>query len=359
MTKPAYVNDWFDVDRLCQKGLVDSQVEVLSDFWSNFATDMPLAKVHCMPAKLMLDNIEIEHAQKYIKTFDNTVRHPVNAYVNLVYLNKHLTLKLIEVFDLDCAYFWSGLGNKHDLGTVVKELQTGAVNITPSQQTQLLKPAQLPMRWFYQSNDLHPVAMRHARSLGSPWLDYLERMFKFAIGKPNRSSHISSWNNGLGSTMSATTVSLITESDCDRSDIRAVSFSWKTIFSVLANTLPIWIGGHGAADAWRSMGFDVFDDIVNHDYQYAPTLFQRSWQAVSLNQKLLHDVDRLRKLKQDLKPRFAHNQKLIFDKVIVKHWLDRFCEWPIENRRLFWQQFKKHNGFEVSCSMKFLKQYTA
>jgi hypothetical protein len=157
--------------------------------------------------------------------------------------------------------------------------------------------------------------------------------------------------------MSASTVSLITESECTHPELSAVGFSWKTIFSVMAHTIPLWLGGRGAADQWRNLGFDVFDDIVNHDYQYAPTLFQRCWQAVNLNHKLLQDQDQLSRLKLQLQPRFQYNHELLYQDVIGQHWYKKFQEWPKHHRQALWQSLSFMNEYELQRQAKGIKNY--
>ena len=54
----------------------------------------------------------------------------------------------------------------------------------------------------------------------------------------------------------------------------------------------------GCADAMRGMGLDVFDDIIDHSYQYKPTLIERCYWAFANNLELLTDLQ------------YAHNQRV-------------------------------------------------
>lgn len=60
----------------------------------------------------------------------------------------------------------------------------------------------------------------------------------------------------------------------------------KTLMAFFANQVPIIIGHPGAVDHCRQMGFDMFDDIVDHSYDYLPDSV-RVEQAIDLNQHLL------------------------------------------------------------------------
>lgn len=105
-----------------------------------------------------------------------------------------------------------------------------------------------------------------------------------------------------------TVVSLVTEPVWDQP---AAFISEKTVFAVESGTIPIWCGGWGIADAMRELGFDVFDDIVNHDYQYLDDAKQRVTQAIELNQTLLGDQDQALAIARQVLPRLERNRWLM------------------------------------------------
>ena len=92
----------------------------------------------------------------------------------------------------------------------------------------------------------------------------------------------------------------------------------KTIMSIYSGTLPIWVGGWRCADALRSFGFDVFDDIVDHSYQDLDDPFDRCYHAIERNLNLLRDFDLVHKFVQNNKSRFEHNFKLLKNNVFQK-----------------------------------------
>jgi predicted ribosome quality control (RQC) complex YloA/Tae2 family protein len=92
----------------------------------------------------------------------------------------------------------------------------------------------------------------------------------------------------------------------------------KTIMSIYSGTLPIWIGSWRCADALRSFGFDVFDDIVDHSYQDLEDPFDRCYHAIERNLNLLQDFDRVKELVQNNKSRFEHNLKLLKNSIFQK-----------------------------------------
>ena len=94
--------------------------------------------------------------------------------------------------------------------------------------------------------------------------------------------------------------------------------SEKTIMNIYSGTLPIWVGGWRCADALRSFGFDVFDDIVDHSYQDLEDPFDRCYHAIERNLNLLRDFDLVKELVQNNKSRFEHNLKLLKNNVFQK-----------------------------------------
>lgn len=60
----------------------------------------------------------------------------------------------------------------------------------------------------------------------------------------------------------------------------------KTLMAFFANQVPIIIGHPGAVEHCRQLGFDMFDDIVDHSYDSMPDDV-RVEQAIELNQHLL------------------------------------------------------------------------
>jgi hypothetical protein len=61
----------------------------------------------------------------------------------------------------------------------------------------------------------------------------------------------------------------------------------KTIMSIYGGTIPIWFGGWRIPDYMRSLGFDVFDDLVDHSYQSLDDPYRRCQQSILRNMNLL------------------------------------------------------------------------
>lgn len=115
-----------------------------------------------------------------------------------------------------------------------------------------------------------------------------------------------------------TAVSLITEPAFYE---RETIVTEKTLMAIWAGTLPIWIGGWRCADFMRNLGFDVFDDIIDHGYQTFAEPEDRCRHAVRSNQNLLRSPLDL----QSLRPRLEHNLSLLRSNIfmhLIRHTLN-------------------------------------
>jgi hypothetical protein len=65
------------------------------------------------------------------------------------------------------------------------------------------------------------------------------------------------------------------------------------------------------------LGFDLFDDIVDHSYQNMLDPLDRCYYALKLNLDLLQDFDRVSKFVKDNTSRFQHNLELCQKNIFV------------------------------------------
>ena len=111
-------------------------------------------------------------------------------------------------------------------------------------------------------------------------------------------------------------ISLITESLFFEQETR---ISEKTIMAIWGGTIPIWVGGWRHADRLRELGFDLFDDVVDHSYQTMPDPLDRCYSAIKLSIDLLQDPNQVRKFMQTNQARLEHNLKLCRQNIFSGH----------------------------------------
>jgi len=87
--------------------------------------------------------------------------------------------------------------------------------------------------------------------------------------------------------------------------------SEKTLMSIYAGHFLIWVGGYKNAEYAKKLGIDIFDDIIDHSYQYIKHPGERSVEAVRRNLKLLNDVKEQAKLREKHLNRLNENLKLV------------------------------------------------
>jgi hypothetical protein len=87
----------------------------------------------------------------------------------------------------------------------------------------------------------------------------------------------------------------------------------KTIMSIYSGHMMIWVGGWKSAEMAAKLGLDVFDDVIDHSYQYIEHPTKRSIEAVLRNMDLLTNLEYQIELKHRFAYRLADNLKLIRD----------------------------------------------
>jgi hypothetical protein len=76
--------------------------------------------------------------------------------------------------------------------------------------------------------------------------------------------------------------------------------------------VPVWLAPYRAVACYRKLGFDVFDDLVDHAYDLEPDPVKRVHMVANQIEKLCElSLDDLKQLKQDLTPRFKKNLAIL------------------------------------------------
>lgn len=111
-------------------------------------------------------------------------------------------------------------------------------------------------------------------------------------------------------------VSLITEpSFYERETLKTE----KTIMAIYGGTLPIWVGGWGIPESMRQLGFDVFDDIIDHSYEKLVDPWDRAYYAVEKNLHLLRNTKLTTDFLSANHDRLQHNVDLVEQNVFLQY----------------------------------------
>jgi hypothetical protein len=216
-----------------------------------------------------------------------------NFMINKKQINRYLLLKLVEWFNLSSyQYTWSGIGATFDMSQVLGDFNLLDKNVNVEKfRTHMLNPVSKILPYFIDTS-----------------LNVNDNIQTYTTSVVNYGSNLWVWNNVTSAIFSKSAVSLISESIAYE---KIINFTEKTLYSILGLTFPIWVGGYGQSDLWKQHGFDTFDDVINHDYQYHDTLLERCYYAIHDNLQILTDLNYAKFKKQQNIERLKQNRKLL------------------------------------------------
>jgi hypothetical protein len=251
------------------------------------------------------------HLQEYEDSYPTEC--VFNFCINKKTIHRYLTLRAVEFFNLSSyRYSYSGSCANIGDGRILQEMHLAdpaGQRFTKDLICQILGPVTIPCNFV--GRDLAPDHMIADRGAVS---DYGNNFF--------------SWISGLDKIFQSSLVSLITES-CTEDYDRVSVFTEKTFYSLLALTVPIWVGGFRNADQFKQMGFDIFEDVIDHSYQYEDAIFFRSFRAIEDNIDLLRlDLGQASDLRRDLLPRLRKNRDYLMSQQFLRWFQDRMQDWP-------------------------------
>lgn len=148
-----------------------------------------------------------------------------------------------------------------------------------------------------------------SKCLPERWLGDNKRVCSdFLVNYP--SNHSTFKNILYPNLFNQSVVSLITEPTFYE---RGCHISEKTIMAIYSGHLMIWVGGWCSADMAAKLGLDIFDDVIDHSYQYIEHPTMRCVEAVLRNLNLLNNLDYQIELRQRFSNRLANNLSLMRD----------------------------------------------
>ncbi len=231
--------------------------------------------------------------------FDNTnitTDFCFNFMINKKQMSRYLLIKFVEIFNFEhYTYSWSGLGKSFDCSIIIQELNNmHSELLTNSQKSKLLAPITISKKFVGCNGEYEDV-------------DY---------GRINYGGNYWAWNNAVHELFNRSAVSLISET---LNYQLASVFTEKTMFSVLGLTFPIWIGGYGQAAQWKKVGLDIFEDVINHNYQFKSTLVERCYWAFKDNLPILTNLNMAASLRKKHHLRLVKNRERLLDGVLQNY----------------------------------------
>lgn len=286
---------------------------IVVDHYTNINFRLP---IYCAPMWLanQIENFKCE------SQLEITNHNTFNFMINKKLLHRSLCIRLIEMFELtDYDYTWSGIGRFSDMSDILDELNQLGTNspLTKEQQAFILGPIEIESKFFNKYEE--------SNNDSSPPMRYnLNRDGNYSYADIHYA-----WEQFLKNMFASSAVSLITESHGSM-DLESAAFTEKTAFAVLGLNFPIWIGGHNQAEEWKKLGFDVFDDVIDHSYQSRSTLVERCYYAIADNLKILSNRDFAHELRFKYLDRLNANRELLLNKHLTKQCRKIISSWPTD-----------------------------
>lgn len=116
--------------------------------------------------------------------------------------------------------------------------------------------------------------------------------------------NVSNFKNSLSNYYQNTFVEIVSETTYTE---KSYLLTEKTLNSIYGCCFPIMISGQGSVAFLREIGFDVFDDIINHNYDSIDNPVDRLYSAINDNLELLSNNDRTKEIWVSCKNRFLKN----------------------------------------------------
>jgi hypothetical protein len=242
----------------------------------------------------------------------------VNENLNV---NKYILIRLVEYFKFDCFDYVLNTDKKL---CSIRPLLDQLPNVNDDE---LLKE--------FRNKILKPIALdiKHNKNYNSNEVPCI----------------VNQWTDNLDTLFDQCAVSLISEPCGDQ--IASV-FTEKTMFAIMGLTFPIFVGGYGNADYLKQVGLDTFDDIIDHSYQFLPTLPERCFYAFKNNMHILSDLALAKQLRQTHLNRLLKNRGLLYDQILIKHVYKVIDTWPDPLKSVIKPYFEFVQKVQVGKSMR-------
>ncbi len=291
----VYFVDWYSRDWLTQKiDQLGRPSLIVCDVEASLAPQ-PVPQVF-IPE--MRGGIFRRHRSGMTSVVDLTDRSvdTVNCFnfsINKKSHDRFILLKLVQWFNLTSyQYTWSGSGNVMDMAPILQEMQA---------------QSQLP-DWYtseFVSHILAPVTgieplWHNFSSEVGQWFDYESRYAgdTWAQWKP--------FKRALTETSA---VSIL----CDSSTNLEPNFTIteRLLYYIAGLNFAIFAGNYGQASQLESMGIDTFANVIDHSYQWRPTVLERMYYAIHDNLKILTDLEYAAHTRDQMMDRLVANRDYI------------------------------------------------
>jgi len=296
---------------------------------------------HCFHVKTLLDNSACDPYQ-HVVIFDHVEHHDAMSGYRLLYLPVHISSEAQEfgqkqiVLDWNhkpfCFNFMINKSRPHRELLLILLKHFDLKNFTYSLCWKTLELARHRLK-KRTDNPMYRELIFNTKITLEPRYDLLGQ--EVVMERGLRYGNVRNAENYVQllkrTVFEPSCVSLVTE-PCFYE--REVLRTEKTIMALYGGTLPIWVGGWGIPQSMRDLGFDVFDDIIDHSYEHMPDPYDRVYFAVEKNLHLLTDVSVAKKFIQDNQDRLLHNVELLRRNVFLQDMMQKISMQDAKTQRV-------------------------
>lgn len=173
------------------------------------------------------------------------------------------------------------------------------------------EPAEFLDRISWQFDEQHNLArdsmINGYKQLISPTNFLPDRFEIYKVYGKSVNDNVGNFNSRLRSLYRNSFVEIVSESSFTAP---AYMLTEKTAHCFFGCNFPILLAGQGAVAHLKDIGFDMFDDIVDHSYDKFKNPFDRMITAIDSNRRLLLDSDYVKQCWSRCRPRFENNIKV-------------------------------------------------
>lgn len=128
----------------------------------------------------------------------------------------------------------------------------------------------------------------------------------------DNNNNVGNFQNKLTQYYQKTFIEIVNETSYTE---KSFNLTEKTLNSIYACNFPIILSSKGTVNFLRTMGLDMFDDIINHDYDLIEDPIDRMFSAITDNRELLIDNTRVKQLWKENKDRLLKNVSFVKDNI--------------------------------------------
>ena len=255
----------------------------------------------CFHVKTLLDNSTCD-PKLHTVVFDHILHDDELSEYNLIYFPIFLASECQEFIEQDIHTFW--------------ERKTRIFNFSINKPRKhryiLLREIELLGLTSYR----HSLAWKHNQINDIKVTDYKfgpETQEEFGISNGSFKNALT-YDKLLKPIFQDTCISIITEPCFFEKEALVTE---KTIMAFMGGTIPIWFGGWKNAKAFSKLGFDVFEDIVDHSYETLEDPSERCTQSLERNLHLF-DLEKMQKIIKDNQHRLQCNLDLLMSNTFLQ-----------------------------------------